>query len=76
MTSTFTPVPSVHLRAALTWLAIFPMVTLGMTAMAPFTAGWPMPLRALVLTAVVVPCAVYVVVPRMLGAYVRMRSGK
>ncbi|MCC3315966.1 hypothetical protein [Nocardia africana] len=42
-----------------------------MTAMAPFTAGWPPVLRALVLTAFVVPAAVYVVVPRLLGVVTR-----
>jgi hypothetical protein len=32
--------PSIHVRAALTWLAIFPLVAIGLTAMAPFTVGW------------------------------------
>ena len=32
--------PSIHVRAALTWLAIFPLVAIGITAMAPFTVGW------------------------------------
>jgi len=27
--------PSIHVRAALTWLAIFPLVAIGLTAMAP-----------------------------------------
>ena len=31
--------PSIHVRAALTWLAIFPLVAIGLTAMAPFTRG-------------------------------------
>lgn len=31
--------PSIHVRAALTWLAIFPLVAIGLTAMAPFTVG-------------------------------------
>ena len=55
--------PSIHVRAALTWLAIFPLVAIGITAMAPFTVGWDPVLRAFVLTLVVVPLAVYVVVP-------------
>jgi transposase len=41
--------PSIHLRAALTWLAIFPLVAIGTTAMAPFTVGWDPVLRAFVL---------------------------
>ena len=51
--------PSIHVRAALTWLAIFPIVAIGTTAMAPFTGGWDPVLRAFVLTLVVVPLAVY-----------------
>jgi hypothetical protein len=63
--------PSIHVHAALTWLAIFPMVAVGLTAMAPFTVGWTPVLRAFALTVVVVPLAVYVVVPRLLSIYGR-----
>jgi len=61
----------VHVRAILTWVAIFPLVAIGMTAMSPFTGDWHPVLRALVLTAIVVPIAVYLVVPRLIGLYVR-----
>lgn len=61
--------PSVHVRAVVTWLAIFPLVSIGMLLLAPVSESWHPILRALVLTAVVVPLAVYVVVPRLLGAY-------
>ena len=71
MTTVTTPViPSVHVRALATWITIFPLVALGMTLMAPISADWHPVLRALVLTAIVVPLAVYLVVPRILGAYV------
>jgi len=63
--------PSIHVRAALTWLAIFPLVAIGITAMAPFTVGWDPVLRAFVLTLVVVPLAVYVVVPWLTSIYDR-----
>jgi hypothetical protein len=36
---------------------------------APLTEGWHPVLRALALTLVVVPAAVYVVLPRLFGAY-------
>ena len=55
--------PSIHVRAALTWLAIVPLVAIGLTATAPFTIGWDPVLRAFVLT-LVVPLAVSLVVPR------------
>jgi antibiotic biosynthesis monooxygenase (ABM) superfamily enzyme len=65
--------PSVHVRAAITWLAIFPLVAIGMMLMAPFTESWHPVLRALVLTLVVVPLAVYLVVPRMMRTYAGLR---
>lgn len=63
--------PSVHVRAIATWLTIFPLVAIGMTLMAGFTGEWHPVLRALLLTAIVVPLAVYVIVPRMLGFYMK-----
>ncbi|WP_230667633.1 MULTISPECIES: hypothetical protein [unclassified Microbacterium] len=66
-----TPVapPSVHVRAVITWIAIFPLVTLGFYAIAPFSADWSPILRAFVLTLVVVPLAVYLVVPQLMRAW-------
>jgi antibiotic biosynthesis monooxygenase (ABM) superfamily enzyme len=64
-------VASVHVRAVLTWCAIFPLVALGMTFMAWATPVWPPLLKALVLTAVVVPLAVYLLVPQLLRAHAR-----
>jgi antibiotic biosynthesis monooxygenase (ABM) superfamily enzyme len=61
--------PSVHVRAVITWLAIFPLVAIALTLMAPITEGWHPILRALVLTAIVVPLAVYLVVPQLLRLY-------
>ncbi len=63
--------PSIHVRAALTWLAIFPLVAIGITAMAPFTVGWDPLLRAFVLTLVVVVLAVYLVEPWLMRIYDR-----
>jgi antibiotic biosynthesis monooxygenase (ABM) superfamily enzyme len=66
--------PSVHVRAVITWIAIFPLVTLGFFAIAPFSADWNPVLRALVLTLVVVPVAVYLVVPQLMRLYGKLRS--
>ena len=63
--------PSIHVRAAITWLAIFPLVAIGITAMAPFTVGWAPVIRAFVLTLVVVPRPVYLVVPGLMSIYDR-----
>lgn len=66
--------PSIHVRAMITWIAIFPLVTLGFFAIAPFSADWSPFLRAFVLSVVVVPLAVYVVVPKLMTVYGKIRS--
>ena len=63
--------PSIHVLAVLTWLAIFPLVAIGITAMAPFTVSWDPLLRVFVLTTVVVPLSVYLVVPWFVKIYDR-----
>jgi antibiotic biosynthesis monooxygenase (ABM) superfamily enzyme len=68
--------PSTHVRAAITWLAIFPLVAVGMTAIAPLSADWHPILRALVLTIVVVPVAVYLVVPQLFRGYAALQRRK
>ena len=59
-------IASVHVRAVITWLAIFPLAAVGMSVLAVLAPGWPPVLRAFVLTLVVVPTAVYLAVPRLL----------
>ena len=65
--------PSVHVRAVITWLAIFPLVAVGMLLIAPIAESWHPVLRALVLTLVVVPLAVYFVVPQLMRGYGALR---
>jgi antibiotic biosynthesis monooxygenase (ABM) superfamily enzyme len=57
---------SVHVRAVVTWLAIFPLAATGMCALGALFPHWHPVLRAFVLTLVVVPIAVYIAVPRLL----------
>ncbi len=66
--------PSVHIRALITWVAIFPLVTLGLAVLTPFMEQWPLVLRSLVLTAIVVPLAVYLVVPAFLRGWARLSA--
>ena len=66
--------PSVNVRALLTWIAIFPLVSIGMWLTGPFTADWHPVLRALALTVFIVPLAVYVVMPRLMALYGRLRT--
>lgn len=73
MTQTAPKPPSIHARAVITWLAIFPLVTLGFYAIEPFASEWNPVARALLLSLVVVPLAVYLVVPWLMRAYARLR---
>lgn len=68
--------PSVHARALITWIAIFPLVTLGFFGIAPFADEWNPILRAFVLSIVVVPVAVYFVVPQLMRLYGKIRTAR
>lgn len=63
---------SIHIRAFLTWLTIFPLVALGLTFLMPALGDLHPILKALILTLIVVPLAVYIIVPRLLGLYVKI----
>ena len=58
--------PSLHRRALVTWLAVFPAITLVQLVLSPYIGGWPVVARTAVITAVAVPLSVYVLVPRLL----------
>lgn len=60
------PLPSVHMRVLLTWIAVFTALTVVQLAIGPYVAGFPMLLRTLVITGVVVPAVVYALVPNLL----------
>lgn len=66
-------VASVHIRAIVTWLAIFPMAAVGMSVLQLAVPTWSPVVKALALTALVVPTAVYVAVPRLLMLHSKMR---
>ncbi|WP_129841605.1 hypothetical protein [Streptomyces sp. RFCAC02] len=66
--STPAAAPSAHRRALITWLAVYPTITLTLGALGPSTAGLPLPVRTLILTAIVVPLAAYVLIPALMRA--------
>jgi len=68
--------PSVHVRAFITWLAIFPLVTLGFLTIIPLMGSAHPILKVFVLTLVVVPLAVYLVVPNLIKLYQRFFAKK
>lgn len=67
---------SVHVRAFITWLTIFPLVAIGVTFLLPALGDMHPVLKAFILTLIVVPLAVYVIVPRLMGLYIKLSSKK
>ncbi|MFD9684600.1 hypothetical protein ACFXPX_01860 [Kitasatospora sp. NPDC059146] len=65
-------VPSVHRRAVLTWLAVYPTITTAFLLLGPHLGSLPVPLRTLVMTALVVPVVVYALMPLLLKAETRL----
>jgi uncharacterized protein len=62
--------------AVLVWLAIYPSITFLLWLAGPRIAGWPLALRTLALTAVLVPLMVFLLLPaiqRLLGPWLRPR---
>ena len=67
---------SVHVRAFITWLTIFPLVAIGVTFLLPALGDMHPVLKAFILTLIVVPLAVYLIVPRLMGLYIKLSSKK
>ena len=61
--------PSIHLRALITWLAIFPLVTLGFLTVIPAMGDAHPILKVFVLTLIVVPLAVSIVVSNLMKLF-------
>jgi antibiotic biosynthesis monooxygenase (ABM) superfamily enzyme len=65
--------------AVLVWLAIYPSLTVILWLVGPAIRDWPVALRTLLLTIVLVPLMVYVLLPalhRLLGPWARRPSGR
>ncbi|MDJ0642871.1 MAG: hypothetical protein QNJ15_08640 [Erythrobacter sp.] len=48
---------------AVAWIAVWPTITLLLTIVEPLARGWPLPLRTLLVSAVMVPAMVLVLFP-------------
>jgi antibiotic biosynthesis monooxygenase (ABM) superfamily enzyme len=60
--------------AVLIWLAIYPSITFLLWLAGSRIASWPLPLRTLAITAVLVPVMVFVLIPaiqRLLAPWLR-----
>ena len=67
--------PPKHKIAAVTWLAAYPTITAIIAIFEPLgLLNTPVPIRTLLLTAILIPAMVYVLVPlfsRLLGSWLR-----
>ncbi|WP_458688957.1 hypothetical protein [Nocardia tengchongensis] len=64
--------PSVHRRALITWLAVYPTITVALALLGPEMGGLPVFLKTLVLTVIVVPVSAYLLVPMLMKANQRL----
>jgi len=55
--------PPRYKRAIVIWIALYPAVVVALATLEPFINNWPIPLKALALTLVVIPAAVWVLIP-------------
>ncbi|MEM7544993.1 MAG: hypothetical protein AAF367_05600 [Pseudomonadota bacterium] len=49
--------------AILTWIVVYPLITFLLAILEPVLTGMPMPMRTLVLSAIMVPIMVYLAMP-------------
>lgn len=66
--------PTVHERAVITWVAIFPLVAITLTLLGGLLGDAHPVLQAFLLTLIVIPIAVYLVVPNLMKAYMKLKA--
>jgi uncharacterized protein len=59
------PSPPRYKLAVLTWIGVYPIITILLAVIGPATATWPLPFRTLLLTALMVPTMTWLVIPRL-----------
>ncbi|MEW2219843.1 hypothetical protein AB0939_11125 [Streptomyces sp. NPDC006990] len=64
--------PSAHRRALITWIAVYPTITVALGVLGPPTATLPLPVRTLILTLIVVPVSAYALIPALFRMNARL----
>ncbi|MEL6119884.1 MAG: hypothetical protein AAFN44_02050 [Pseudomonadota bacterium] len=54
---------NIHKLALLTWVVVYPMITLLLAGLEPLVSDLATPIRTFILTALMVPAMVYVAMP-------------
>ncbi|MFE9426745.1 hypothetical protein ACFYNO_27700 [Kitasatospora sp. NPDC006697] len=70
--TTVAAAPSVHRRALLTWVAVYPTITAAFLLLGPYLGHLPVAVRTLVMTGLVVPVVVYGLMPALLRVEKRL----
>lgn len=69
------PAPSNRMKMALlTWVGAYATITLILVVLGPVMEGWPLPLKTLILSLLMVAALTWVVIPRLLATCRRWRS--
>jgi antibiotic biosynthesis monooxygenase (ABM) superfamily enzyme len=56
-------------QAVITWLAVYPALTLTLAVLGPLIETWPLAFRTLLVTVLLVPIVVYVLLPLLNRAF-------
>jgi antibiotic biosynthesis monooxygenase (ABM) superfamily enzyme len=66
--------PSIHRRVVLTWIAVYPTITILQSVLGTKVAGYPLPVRTLVLTVFMAPLVTYLMLPAVMKAHSRVTA--
>jgi antibiotic biosynthesis monooxygenase (ABM) superfamily enzyme len=66
--------PPRHKMAVVTWIGAWAMITLILQVLGPATATWPLPLRTLLISVLMVLALTWVVIPSLTRLFARWLS--
>ena len=61
--------PRRYKLAVITWLGVYPVLTATLALLGPMMETWPLPLRTLLVTLLLVPLLVYIAFPLLNRAF-------
>ncbi|NUR30870.1 MAG: hypothetical protein HOV83_34315 [Catenulispora sp.] len=64
--------PSIHRRVLLTWVAVYPTITILQSLLGTKVAAYPLPVRTLVLTVFMAPLVTYLMLPAVMKAHAKV----
>lgn len=57
------PQPPRYKQAIITWLGVYPALTVTLAVLGPAMESWPLPLRTLLVTLLMVPALIWLILP-------------